>query len=213
MTLPRRLADAERDGPLFVREVTAEERRPAALGYVVRAATLADVPRVQRAMQESGDYPADVVVSRLQDGRYPFVVEEDDMVVSYGWVALSGDNVGDMGLSIRLRSHHAYIYDCATHPAYRGRGFYPALLQVMAADLGHGGWSCIWIGTAPGNFTSQHGIVRAGFQRVGDMNLLRRPDGSFRADIYGAPGIGATTLDDAAWSFYATAYPETGLPS
>ncbi len=213
MTERRQLADADRDGTLFVREVTLAEAVPAMPGYIVRAATLADVPHVQQAMQASGDYPADVVVSRLQDGRHPFVVEEDDRVVSYGWVALSGDNVGDMGLSIRLRSHHAYIYDCATHPSYRGRGLYPALLRVMAADLGRGGWSCVWIGTAPGNFTSQRGIVRAGFQRLGDMNLLRRPDGSFRADIYGAPGVAEATLDDAAWSFYATAYPETGLPS
>ncbi len=218
MTVParqqRQLADPNRDGTLFVRHLHLGLELPRLPGLTLRAATLADAVRLSQAMHDSGDYPDDVVMARLPDGRFPYVIETDGgdgVIVCYGWVALSGEHTGDSGLAFRLKDGDAYIYDCATLPDHRGHGYYPALLQLMAAELGRGGWQRVWIGTAPGNFVSQRGILRAGFTKVGDMQLAHRPDGSFRIDLYGTPGADALTVADGAWTFYARAHPEAGI--
>ena len=219
MTMPTRqqqqLADPNRDGTLFVRHLHPGLDVPRLPGLTLRAATLADAVRLSQAMHDSGDYPDDVVMARLPDGRFPYIIEADDggdgAIVCYGWVALSGEHTGDIGLTFRLKDGDAYIYDCATRPDHRGHGYYPALLQLMASELGRGGWQRVWIGTAPGNLVSQRGILRASFTKVGDLQLVHRPDGSFRVELYGTPGADAPTVADGAWTFYARAHPEAGV--
>src|SRR5207248_10816862 len=117
------------------------------------------------------------------------------------------DALGALGSSVALASGEGYIYDCATRPDYRGRGYYPALLRATAADLSREGWRRAWIGTGPGNFVSQRGIARAGFQKVADVSAAQDPDGSTRAELYGVPGVSPDLLSHAAWSFHGHAYP------
>ena len=208
----QRLADPERDGTVFTRDLTAALELPVVPGATVRPATAADVAALQEAMEASGIYPADVVQTRLRDGRRPYVVVTDGKIVSYGWVAFSAEPIGDLGLSFKLAPDEVYIYDCATRPDYRGRGYYPALLRMMAADLSREGRRRAWIGTGPGNYVSQRGIARAGFQKVADVYAAPEPDGSIRVEIYGVPGVAPDLLSHAAWSFHGHAYPEAGIP-
>jgi len=211
MTTARRLADPDRDGTLFLYELTAPVAAPQLSGATLRAAGPADVPALQEAMHASGEYLDDVVEARRHDGRQPYVVETDGQIVSYGWIARSAEPLGDLGISFQLKPDDAYIYDCATRPDYRGRGYYPTLLRFMCAELRRQGWRRVWIGTAPGNFTSQRGIARAGFMKVADVNFTRRPDGSFRVDLYGPPGVPADILATAAWSFHGRAHAGAGI--
>ena len=209
---PRCLADPERDGTVFTRDLTDAPQMPVVPGATVRPATAADAAALQEAMEASGVYPEDVVATRLRAGRWPYVVETDAKIVSYGWVAFSAEPIGDLGLSFELAVGEVYIYDCATRPDYRGRGYYPALLRAMAADLSAEGWRRAWIGTGPGNFVSQRGIARAGFQKVADVSAAQDPDGSTRVAIYGVLGVSPDLLSHAAWSFHSRAYPDTGIP-
>lgn len=211
MQAPRQLADPERDGTLYVYDLAQAPDPPTVPDVRLRPGSLADVQALREAMQASGDYPDDVVETRQRDGRYPYLAEADGKIVSYGWVALSAEPIGDLGLSFQLRYDDAYIYDCATRPEYRGRRLYPALLRLMVAELRRSGRRYAWIGTAPGNVASQHGITRAGFTKVADVNFTRRPDGSFRVDLYGVPGIPVDLLQHAAWAFHGRGHPETGL--
>jgi RimJ/RimL family protein N-acetyltransferase len=185
---------------------------PVVPGATVRRATAADAAALQEAMEASGVYPVDVVETRLRAGRRPYVVETDGKIVSYGWVAFSAEPIGDLGLSFELAAGEVYIYDCATRPDYRGRGYYPALLRTMVADLSREGWRRAWIGTGPGNFVSQRGIARAGFQKVADVYAAPDPTGSTRVELYGIPGVSPDLLNQAAWSFHGHAYPDTGIP-
>ena len=218
METPRRLADPERDGTLYVYDLDNDDldtpvAPPPVSGARLRPAdTPADAPALRAAMRASGEYPDDIVEIRLRDGRLPYVAEADGKVVSYGWVALSAEPIGDLGLSFRLRPDEAYVYDCATRPDYRGRGLYPALLRFMLGELRRGGRRRAWIGTAPGNYVSQRGIARAGFAKVADVHIARRPDGSPRVDLYGVPGVAPDLLERAAWSFQGQAHPESGVP-
>jgi RimJ/RimL family protein N-acetyltransferase len=208
----QRPADPERDGAVFARDLTDAPEMPMLPGATVRPATAADAAALQEAMHASGVYPDDVVETRLRDGRRPYVVETDGKIVTYGWVAFSAEPIGDLGLSFELAPDEVYLYDCATRPDYRGRGYYPALLRAMAADLSGEGWRRAWIGTGPGNFVSQRGIARAGFQKVADVSAAQDPDGSIRVDLHGVSGVAPDLLGHAAWSFHGHANPDTGIP-
>jgi RimJ/RimL family protein N-acetyltransferase len=210
---PRQLADAERDGTIFVYDLARAPKAPGLLNAEQRAATKADAPALQEAMESSGLYPPDAVTSRLAEGRRPYIVEADGLIASYGWVAFSAQPIGDLGIAFLLEPGETWIYDCATRPAYRGRGYYPALLRWMVADMREQKLRRAWIGTAPGNAVSQRGIVRAGFTKVADARIARQAGNRLDIAIYGVPGIPYELLEHAAWSFHGRAYPDTGIPA
>ena len=65
----------------------------------------------------------------------------------------------------------AYIWDCATLPAYRGQRLYPALLIHMLGELRNAGFQRVWIGTDADNLPSQRGVALVAFQPVVDIML------------------------------------------
>lgn len=211
MTDLRRQADPDRDGTVFTYDLAHIPPAPALPGVTLRVATPEDGAALQEAMHASGAYPSDVVETRGRDRRRPYVVETDGMIVSYGWVAFDAEPVGDLGFSFQLLSDEAYIYDCATRPDYRGRGYYPALLCAMAIDLRRGGCKRLWIGTAPGNFVSQRGIARAGFMKVADVHFSLSADGAMQTTLYGVPGVPPAILDHAAWAMHGQSIPDSGI--
>src|SRR5919197_538142 len=73
----RRLADPERDGTVFTRDLTAVPQMPVVPGATVRPATAADAAALQEVMEASGAYPEDVAETRLRAGRRPYVVETE----------------------------------------------------------------------------------------------------------------------------------------
>ena len=54
-------------------------------------------------------------------------------------------------LPIRLAPGEVYIWDCATLPAYRGQGLYPALLAHIVKELSAEGLRRAWIGADTGS--------------------------------------------------------------
>ncbi len=213
MTSVRPRADAERDGTLFVYDLGDGPQPPSVRGATLRAATADDATALQEAMDASGVYGAETVVTRLGEGRRPYVLATGGIIVAYGWVAFTPEPVGDLGFSFRVGPDEAYIYDCATRPSYRGRGYYPALLRYILADLRSGPYRRVWIATAPGNVPSQHGIIRAGFTKVADVRITHKLDGSVGAELYGVPGIPLDVLEHGAWAFHGHPYPQAGLPA
>lgn len=201
----RTLADPDRDGMIFVYELARAPRAPLLDGATPRAATLADAATLQQAMETSGLYDEHTVHQRLRTGRRPYLVETEGVIASYGWVAYTAEPIGDLGIAFELDPDEAYIYDCATRSHYRGRHYYPALLQQMLVDLHRDGLARAWIATAPGNAASWRGITRAGFIKVADANVTCRP-----ITVYGVPGISAELLEHAAWSFHGRPLPGTG---
>ena len=208
----RPLADPARDGTVWARDLTEAPEATTPPGTRLFVVTAHDFAALDDAMHSTGLYPDDVVSSRLRDGRRPYAVETDGIIASFGWVALSAEPIGDLGISFQLQPDEAYIYDCATRPDYRGRGYYPALLRFMAADLHRIGRHRAWIGTAPGNVPSQRGILRAGFTKIADVHVNRGDSGTFTVDLYGVPGIPAELIDRVSQAFPGIAHPDTGIP-
>jgi ribosomal protein S18 acetylase RimI-like enzyme len=111
------------------------------------------------------------VLQRLARGKRCYAACVEGQIASYGWVTFDEERIGELGLSIRMQAGEAYIWDCATLPAYRGLRLYPALLVYMLKELRAKGLQRIWIGTDLDNVASQKGVILVGFQPVIDVGI------------------------------------------
>ena len=108
------------------------------------------------------------LVDRLAVGSRCFVARVADGIAAYGWVSEVVESIGELERPFHMRKGEAYIWDCATLPAYRGRGILPGLLHFMIEDLRRQGIIQIWAAVAPGNRASLHAFARAGFRLVAE---------------------------------------------
>ena len=92
-------------------------------------------------------------------------------MAGYGRSATVRAQIGELGLALTLPEGNHYLWGFETLAAWRGKGVYPHLLQAIlcheAEDAGR-----FWIGHEPGNLASARGILRAGFQRTGELYVL-----------------------------------------
>jgi GNAT superfamily N-acetyltransferase len=109
------------------------------------------------------------VERRFLAGHRVYIARMGTVPVAHGWLATQQAAVGELGVRLRLQAGARYLWDFATAPAWRGRGFYPLLLHtIMTRELDAGQF---WIGHEQDNRASQRGILKAGFGPVG---VLRR---------------------------------------
>ncbi len=114
------------------------------------------------------------ICRRFSAGRHCYAAWMDGRIVSYGWVSFDEEMVGELDLRLRLVPGEAYIWDCATLPAYRNQHLYSALLSHILFELfDHQPVCRAWIGTDLDNLASQRGIARAGFRHVANLLLER----------------------------------------
>lgn len=142
------------------------------------------VPRVQAdfrpvtldlapALATSTGLSPEGIIRRLESGRQCYAAWAADQAVAYGWVSFQYEDIGELNLRIRLLPGEAYIWDCATLPAFREKGLYSALLGYILRQL-HAQTLCrVWIGADYDNIASQKGMARAGFQHVADLVIQR----------------------------------------
>lgn len=114
------------------------------------------------------------IIRRFEAGRQCHAAWMDNRIVSYGWVSFDQEMVGEVNLRLNLLMGEAYIWDCATLPAYRRRGLYGSLLSYILRDLAAQQVVCrAWIGTDLANIASQRGIARAGFHHIANLVVER----------------------------------------
>ena len=119
---------------------------------------------------KSGPYEG-YVRQRFSAGKHCYAARIENEIATYGWVTFDQENIGELGLNFHLAPGDAYIWDCATLPAYRGQRLYAALLAYIVRALHEMGLRRAWIGADAANLPSQAGMVRAGFRPVVDMVL------------------------------------------
>jgi len=110
-----------------------------------------------------------VVLQRFARGCHCYAGRIEGKLATYGWVTFDEECIGELGLKFRLKAGEAYIWDCATLPAYRGLRLYPALLAHILSELHYQGWQRAWIGADTDNLPSQGGMIQVGFQPVIDV--------------------------------------------
>jgi len=127
-----------------------------------------------------------------------YVARVDGRLVAYGWITFDHEEIGELGLRIRLQPGAAYIWDCGTLPEYRGRRLYPALLAQMLGELQPAGFQRIWIGTDADNLPSQSGVALVGCQAI--VDIIRDDDGEFMSR--GRPGVSPQDVLDAHYALF-----------
>jgi ribosomal protein S18 acetylase RimI-like enzyme len=133
-----------------------------------------EAPALTQAMGKRSLVP---VQRRFAAGKHCYVARVAGEVATYGWVTFDEETIGELRLRLRLGPGEAYIWDCATLPAYRGQRLYPALLSHIASELRAAGLHLAWIGANTENVASQKGFVLAGFQPVLDFFLASATEG------------------------------------
>ncbi|MGE0254627.1 MAG: GNAT family N-acetyltransferase [Alphaproteobacteria bacterium] len=103
-------------------------------------------------------------------------VGADGEIASFLWVTPAGSGITvpiGFGLTLRPPPGAAYVWDCRTARAVRGRGLYRAGLRAVARLSRDGGATSVWIDCDPDNVPSIRAIRRAGFAPSGGWSLLR----------------------------------------
>lgn len=150
---------------------------------------------------------AALIAQRFARGRHCYVGRIADELVAYGWVTFDEEEIGEVNLTIRLKAGEAYIWHCATLPAYRGQRLYPALLTYIVGELRRLGLRRAWIGTDNNNPPSQVGAMLAGFLPIGDV-IIARGAAARRVWLRARPAVSAQLIADARFALFGE-YEET----
>lgn len=105
-----------------------------------------------------------LVVHRLARGCRCFAARLGREVVAYGWLSTAGEWIGEVELEIRPHQGEAYIWNCATHPDHRRKGFFRAIVRDIAARARREGMTRLWIGSLDipaAKAVAQNGFVPA----------------------------------------------------
>jgi len=133
---------------------------------------------------------------RLESGRQCYTAWVEEQPAAYGWVSFQEEYIGELNLCIKLLAGEAYIWDCATLPAYRQKHLYSALLVYICGQLRSQGLCRAWIGADLENVASQKGMARAGFHHVADL-VIKRVLAMRQIWVTGRPGVPETIVAEA----------------
>ncbi|HET8852948.1 MAG TPA: GNAT family N-acetyltransferase [Ktedonobacteraceae bacterium] len=193
MTQPAE-ADAQPQGAFWMMDLD----QPLPVGLVTRlpVAFMRIGPEVAQELAHAMqlDDPS-VVLQRFARGCHCYAGRIDGKLATYGWVTYNEEGIGELGLNFRLKAAEAYIWDCATLPAYRGLRLYPALLAYILGELQSLSMHRAWIGADTDNLASQSGLALVGFQPVVDV-FITHVSTLPRFWIRGRPGVPEQLVTD-----------------
>ena len=149
---------------------------------------------------EAGSLPLTEITKRLEAGRQCYAAWVEGQAVAYGWVSFEHEDIGELNLRIKLVSGEAYIWDCATLSAFRGKLLYSALLIYILGSLRAQNICRVWIGADYDNLASQKGIARAGFHHVADL-VIERVLAMRQVWVTGLPGVPESIVAEARRAF------------
>ncbi len=146
---------------------------PSQLGATFREVLAGDVASVTALAAAMGMSDPGPVRERLESGRRCFVASIEGTIAAYGWVSQGVERIGELERTMVMHPGEAYIWDCATLPAFRRRGLYGAVLRHIVGVLRGEGLRRLWIGASRDNAPSIRGFRSAGFRPVITLAYLR----------------------------------------
>lgn len=143
---------------------------PEIAGVTIRGLERSEITR----LHEIWPVPLNEMASRLERANRCYIAEDENGLVHYSWAQFIGWHyIASAGRIHNIRKGEVWIYHCRTAERARGRGIYPSVLTQILMDSREIGIQKVWIYTDSGNFSSQHGIVTAGFQLSREMRSLQ----------------------------------------
>lgn len=153
------------------------------------------------ALAASADYLSLAeITKRLESGCQCYAAWIDSQVAAYGWVSFVEEEIGELNLRIKLLPGEAYIWDCATLPAFREKLLYSALLIYILDQLRAQNLCRAWIGADHDNIASQKGMARAGFHHVADL-IIERVLAMRQVWVVGLPDVPESLVTAARRAF------------
>jgi GNAT superfamily N-acetyltransferase len=135
----------------------------------------------------------DVIADRFASGHRAYVAWCDGEPAAFGWAAMTGATIGELGITFDVPLDDAYLWNFVTLPAFRGRGIYPRLLDaIVRAESGE--VERFWIVRAPENHASGAGIAKAGFTELAELSFDENGRAAVHALIVGGGTAAARLL-------------------
>ena len=116
-------------------------------------------------------------VKFFSEGEQGYYVYYENRVVSCGWVFLNSGQSAVRKKYMLVPSGYAWLHNFWTHPNLRGHGLYSSLLAHICREMistervKHP--NRIIIDTAQDNIPSNKAIIKANFERIGEIVALR----------------------------------------
>ena len=121
---------------------------------------------------------------RFAFGHRAYVAWHNGVPAAFGWVAMDGAQIGELGITFAIPVGDAYLWNFVTLPAFRGKGIYPRLIDAIV-QLESREASRFWIAYAPENHASGAGIAKAGFTNLAELSFDENGRAAVRALLTG----------------------------
>jgi hypothetical protein len=112
----------------------------------------------------------DEVMRRLANDNHAYIAFYKSQPAAFGWSASGKAFIGELNHELVLPLGYKYLWNFRTIENFRGLGIYPQLLQHIVRSQRHT-TLCFWILHSPENTASRKGILKAGFQFIGEVSV------------------------------------------
>jgi GNAT superfamily N-acetyltransferase len=154
------------------------------------------IAQLMRATGQMDPIAPEAIRRRFNLGSQCFAAHVAGSIVAYGWLTRGPEWIGEYERELKVREGEAYVWDCATLPAYRRQRLFSALLGHIAGQLRQEGLQRLWIFSVRVSPALARGLEAAGFQPLVSVSYLRLLD---RHLLLATPQPGATGVQlDAA---------------
>lgn len=104
----------------------------------------------------------DLVGMRLARGCRCFAARLGSEVVAYGWLSTASEWIGEVELEISPGRGEAYIWNCATAPDYRRKGYFRAVVKEIVNQARNEDKTRLWVGSL--DIPAAKAVAQAGFE-------------------------------------------------
>lgn len=108
----------------------------------------------------------------FDSGGKVFLAFSEGNLVNIAWLFCS-PGIREPDYRVIIKQDEAFISTCDTHPEFRGKNIYPAVLQHIVGYASAKNKKRCFISTSPTNLASVRGIEKAGFPFVGKVRQIR----------------------------------------
>lgn len=108
---------------------------------------------------------------RFMEQNDAWVLWADNIPAAFGWVARVFAPIGELERFVKVPEEQVYLWNFRTMEPWRGKGFYPVLLQQIIKSEMELGTEKLWIIAKPENKSSYRGMIKAGFTIAGELSF------------------------------------------
>ncbi len=132
-----------------------------------------DIARLEQAMKQAREFHPGMIEQRFKDKEVAWAVIIEGRIVHYDFVTFQCRWLDIVQQEFRLKQNEAFIYNCHTLEAWRGKGLFTCALNRLNHHLASSGTKRCFIDADAGNEASLKAIRKAGFEHYQSRYMLR----------------------------------------